>query len=291
MLLRVLPRSQNLTYNSSEPSEEAAGHCGGMMAGVLAWASLSALLSLVGCPACVLVLRELYRRLKAGTPLTPNDFFMLNLTIMDLVFLLFIPFGLCNFLLWHTSAVQSLSNFLYALNLAGRPLLTACICLDCFLAVVHPVAYHTRKSLTPRLVMAAVVWAVTAAQGVASVVVEELTHSAWAMTVYAVALPVIVACDLSILRALKRSVRAGGRLHPAKKKALQIITNSVVMTLTSYVPPMLAYVSGDVVMSDQKVYECFLAIPILVTPTAGSAIMPLLYLGNLGATKGPCCRV
>lgn len=261
-----------------------------MMAGIMVWASLSALLSLVGCPACVLVLRQLYRRLKAGTPFSPNDFFMLNLTVMDLVFLLFVPFGLCNFLLWHARAVQLLSNFLYALNLAGRPLLTACICLDCFLAVVHPVTYHARTSLTLRFLMAAVVWTVTVAQGVAAVAAEELIHSAWAMVVYVVALPVIVTCDVSILRTLKRPVCAGGGLHPAKKKALQIITNSVVMTVISYVPPVLAYVSGNLTISDDKVYECFLAIPILVTPTAGSAIMPLLYLGNLGGVKAPCCR-
>ncbi|XP_054455497.1 P2Y purinoceptor 3-like [Anoplopoma fimbria] len=291
MFLHVHPRSQNLTFNFSEPSGEMLGHCGDMMAGIIAWASLSALFSLVGCPACVAVLWQLYRRHKAGTPVTPNDVFMLNLTIMDLVFLLFVPFGVCNFIMWHMTTVQLLSNFLYALNLAGRPLLTACICLDCYLAVVHPVTYHARKSLTPRFLMAAAVWTVTVAQGIASTVVEELSHSAWAMFVYVIALPIIVICDVSILRTLKKSFHAGGDLHPRKKKALQIITNSMVMTVTSYVPPVVAYILGDLIISDDKVYECFLAIPILINPTAGSVIMPLLYLENLGNLKGPCCLV
>ncbi|KAK9530412.1 hypothetical protein VZT92_011914 [Zoarces viviparus] len=291
MFLHVHPRSQNLTFNFSEPSGEMLGHCGDMMAGIMAWASLSALSSLVGCPACVAVLWELYRRHKAGTPISPNDVFMLNLTIMDLVFLLFVPFGLCNFLLWNMRTVQLLSNFLYALNLAGRPLLTACICLDCFLAVVYPVTYHSRKSLTPRFLMAAAAWTITAAQGIASTAVEELNHSAWAMFVYVIALPIIITCDVFILKNLKKSLRAGGDLHPTKKKALQIITNSIVMTVISYVPPVLAYILGDLIISDDQVYECFLAIPILILPTAGSVIMPLLYLRNLGNLKAPCCLV
>lgn len=233
MFLLVQPRSQNLTSNFSGSSEDRFGHCGDMIAGVAVWASLSALSSLIGCPACVAVLWELLQRHKSGSPVTPNEVFMLNLTIMDLVFLFFVPFGLCNFLLWHIGSVQMLTNFLYALNLAGRPLLTACICLDCYLAVVHPVTYRARKSLTPRFLMVAAVWTVTVTQGTLSMVMDELNHSAWAMSVYVIALPVIVVCDVSILWTLKKSPLAGGDLHPKKKKALQVITNSMVMTVTA----------------------------------------------------------
>ncbi|XP_071319458.1 G-protein coupled receptor 15-like [Trachinotus anak] len=282
----------NLTFNFTEPAEDMFGHCGDKIEGIIVWASLSAFISLVGCPACVAVLWKLFGKHKAGTPITPNDVFMISLTIMDLVFLFFVPFGLCNFLLWHISSVQMLSNFVYSLNLAGRPLLTACICLDCYLAVVHPVAYRTRKSLTPRLLVAAAVWTVTMVQGTVSIIISELNHSAWAMFVYVIALPIIVICDASILRTLRKSYRGGGDLHPMKKKALQIITNSMVMTVISYVPPVLIYLLGHLIISDEKEYECFLAIPILITPTAGSAIMPLLYLGNLGLSlKSLCCLV
>lgn len=291
MFPHVNPRSQSLTFNLSEPSEDMFGHCGDLIAGIIVWASLSALCSLVGCPACVAVLWELFQKHKAGAPVTPNDVFTLSLTIMDLVFLFFVPFGLCNFLLWEIRSVQMLSSFLYSFNLAGRPLLTACICLDCYLAVVHPVTYRTNKSLLPRVLMVAAVCAVTMVQGTVFIVIDDLDHSPWAMFVYVIALPVIVISDASILWTLKKSYRGGGDLHPRKKKALQIITNSMVMTVTSYVPPVLVYTLGQLIISDDKEYECFLAIPILITPTAGSAIMPLLYLGNLGSLKCPCCMV
>lgn len=291
MFLQVHPRFRNETFNFSEP-EHTFGHCGDVtITGIVIWAALSALFSLAGCPACVAVLWELFRRHKAGTSFTPNDVFMLNLTIMDLLFLSFVPFGLCNFLLWDLKSFEMLSSFLFALNLAGRPLLTACICLDCYLAVVHPVIYRTRKSLTPRVLVAAGVWTVTAVQGSVSIVVDELDHSPWAMFVYVIALPIIIICDASILWTLKRSHRADGHLHPKKVKALQILTNSMVMTIISYVPPVLAYILGAVFINGDREYECFLAIPILIAPTAGSAIMPLLYLGNLGSLKGLCCWV
>lgn len=135
----VHPRSQNQIVNFSELGDTTE-HCGDVMTGILVWATLSALCSVVGCPACVAVLWELFQR-KAGTPFIPNNVFMLNLTIMDLMFLSFVPFGLCNVLLWNLRSIAMVSNFLYALNLAGQPLLTACIWLDCYLTVVHPVIY------------------------------------------------------------------------------------------------------------------------------------------------------
>ncbi|KAM9425860.1 chemerin-like receptor 2 [Pholidichthys leucotaenia] len=284
------PHSLNLTnFTDPEIHEDMHGHCEDILVGVIVWASLSTLVSLVGCPACAAVLWELFQRHRAGISFTPNDVFMLNLTIMDLIFLFFVPFGLSNFLLWEIRPLQMFSNFLYALNLAGRPLLTACICLDCYLAVVHPVTYHTHRSLIPRLIMVAAVWAVTMVQGAMATVIEELNHSAWAMVVYIVALPIIVLSDASILLHLKKTHRGGPELHPRKKKALQIITNSMIMTITAYFPPVFVYIFGPFIVTDDKEYECFLAIPVLVLPTSGSTIMPLLYLGNLRSFKSLSC--
>lgn len=208
---------------------------------------------------------------------------------MDLVFLFFVPLGLTNFVLWHIMSFQRFISFLYALNLAGRPLLTACICLDCYMAVFHPIAYSTKKSLTPRVLMAAAVWTATMVQGSMSIVDQEINHSVRATFASLIALPIIVICDASILWTLKKSYRSGGHLHPRKKKALQIITNSMVMTITSYIPPVLVYVFGHLIFRDDNDYECVITIPVLIIPTAGSAIMPLLYLGNLGRLNNICC--
>ncbi|CAL9699109.1 unnamed protein product [Knipowitschia caucasica] len=250
--------------------------------GILVWAIFSSLFSILGCPACASVLWELLQRHRAGAPFTPNDIFMLNLTCMDFVFLLFIPTGCCNYLLWHFKIFQVATDFLTALNLSGRPLLTACICFDCYLAVVRPVFYRTHNTPTPRVVVCAIVWGLTLTQGALSTIIDEFFHSPWAMSVYIVALPVILTCNVSILCALRSTFPGKAQIHPKKKKALQIITNSMVMTCVAYVPPVLGYILGGLVTSDDHEYECLVAIPILVAPAAGSAVMPLLYLGNLG---------
>lgn len=201
--------SQNLTFNSSEPLESKWGHCADVTPGIIVWVFFSALFSLVGFPACAAVLWELFQRHRAGTSITPNDVFMINLTVMDLVFLFFVPLGLTNFLLWHIMSFQSFISFLYALNLTGRPLLTACICLDCYMAVFHPIAYSTKKSLTPRVLMAAAAWTATMVQGSMSIVDQEINHSVRATFVSLIALPIIVICDASILWTLKKSYRSG----------------------------------------------------------------------------------
>ena len=207
---------------------------------------------------------------------------------MDLVFLSFIPFGCFNYLTWHNPPIYIFTDYLCALNMAGRPLITACICLDCYIAVVHPIFYRSRKSLAPRVVMCAFVWTVTFVQGSMAIVVDEFFHSAWAMTVYAVTLPVITACNVSIVCALKSQFSGKTDVHPKKKKAMQVITNSMVMTGVAYVPPVLAYTFGGIFVTEETDYECFIAVPFLIAPTAGSAIMPLLYLGNLGKLGRLC---
>ncbi|KAK7919625.1 hypothetical protein WMY93_010909 [Mugilogobius chulae] len=279
---------QNSSFNISVLDELFTGHCEDKIAGILVWVIFTCLFSLLGCPACITVLWELFQRHKAGTPFTPNDIFMLNLTCMDLVFLFFIPIGCCDYFVWHLEKLQVFTNFLCSLNLAGRPLLTACICFDCYLAVVHPVFYRANKSPTPRLLMCAVVWTITLIQGALSTIIDEFFHSPWAMFVYVIALPIITTCNIVILCALKSTFPGKTDVHPKKKKALQIITNSMVMTFVAYVPPVLGYILGGIIITDEHEYECFVAIPILIAPAAGSAIMPVLYLENLGKLGRLC---
>lgn len=272
---------QNSLINASA-LDEAPWICEGKLEGILVWAVFSFLFSLLGCPACIAVLWELFQRYKAGTPFTPNDVFMLSITFMDLIFLSYIPYGCCNYLFWHIEAFQKITDFVCSLNLAGRPLMTACICFDCYIAVVHPVLYLANKSLTPRLFMCAVIWTITLAQGSLAAIIDEFYHSAWAMAVYVIALPIITTCNIFILLALKSKFPGKTDVHPKKKKAMQVITNSLVMTCVAYVPPVLGYIFGGIFTHGESEYECFVAVPILISPAAGSVIMPLLYLGNLG---------
>ena len=271
----------NSTINSTDSMEtDYFTICSDMYEGVVFWACSIVVLSLFGFPACVTVLWELFQKHRRGTPTTPNDVFMLNLTVMDSVFLGFMPTSVCNYLFWHNRTFETFLNFLYSLSLSGRPLFMTCICLDCYLAVVHPIMYRARKGLTSRVLMCVVVWAVTLAYGTAFILIDGLYYQPITLWPQLITLPTIGVCDFFILRALKSSDPAGRDLHPQKKKALQIIINSLVMTVITYLSPVLVFSMRT--MMPGKVFLCFAIFPLISFTTAGSALMPVLYLNNLG---------
>lgn len=157
-----------------------------------------------------------------------------------------------------------------------------CICLDCYLAVVHPITYRVRKGLTSRVLMSAAVWVVTVMHSVWYIVIDYHDSSILNILAYVITIPVIVVCDVFIFRALKRPDPAGRDIHPQKQKALQIITNSLIMALLSYLLPVLVYISGKLAPIELNVFVCSVLFPSYICPTMGSAIMPILYLSNLG---------
>uniref|UniRef100_A0A3P8VPK9 G-protein coupled receptors family 1 profile domain-containing protein n=1 Tax=Cynoglossus semilaevis TaxID=244447 RepID=A0A3P8VPK9_CYNSE len=176
-----------------------------------------------------------------GNFLTPHSFFLLNLTIMDAVFMFFIPPGFLNYLLLHDLKFDAIWNFVYALNLCGRPLTMACICLDCYLAVVHPITYHQRKSLTPRVILVSLVWTLTIASGLGYAFDYTLFATMFPTVPYLVAVVIIGVCDFFIIYTLIKSDPSNNTIHPQKRRALQTVINSLVMTLISYLPPLLIY--------------------------------------------------
>ncbi|XP_067100249.1 lysophosphatidic acid receptor 6-like [Osmerus mordax] len=238
--------------------------------------------AIFGFPASVAVLWELFQKHRRGTPTTPNDVFMLNLTVMDMIFLFFLPMEVCNYVIFKNWKIQFFCNFLNAFNVSGRPLFMTCICLDCYLAVVHPIMYRARRGLTSRVLMCVVVWAVTLATGVVySLFNMELGNNPITVMPFVVAILITGICDFFILRALKSSDPAGRKLHPQKKKALQIIINSLVMTLLAYLPQVFLFIGERLTMTT-AFYKCVLYVPFLIITASSAAVMPVLYLSDLG---------
>ena len=283
------PSRNSVTHNRMSGSYNITEHsstgnyfhfCDDYWAFVLLWFSCNIVIALFGFPASVAVLFELFQKHKKGIPTTPNDVFLVNLTVMDSFFLFFLPIGVSNYVNWKIWEVECVFNFLYSFTACGRPLFMTCICLDCYLAVVHPIMYRARKGLTSRVLMCVVVWAVTLAYGIAFILIDGLYYQPITLWPQLITLPTIGVCDFFILRALKSSDPAGRDLHPQKKKALQIIINSLVMTVITYLSPVLVFSMRT--MMPGKVFLCFAIFPLISFTTAGSALMPVLYLNNLG---------
>lgn len=171
----------------------------------------------------------------------------------------------------------------FSFNLCGRPLFITCICLDCYMAVVHPVTYRVRKSLTPRVSMAVGVWAVTLTYGYYVTTIESAILTDPTMILFfSLTLPVIGFCDFSILWTLKRSNPGGGEVHPQKKKALQIIINNLVVTFTSYFPPIIVCLFSKCLHFDDLTIQCLMMIPMMGITNLGNSVSLILHLNNLG---------
>lgn len=256
--------------------------CVGMESGLYVWAISSLICCAVGLPASFLILREIFKAYRSGAAFTSSNLFVLNLTSMDGVFLLFLPICIVNQFKFNIWLVDAFSNMMYAFNICGRPLLMACICLDSYVAVVRPIFYRRMKSLTPRAVGVVAVWIVTLITGGLYFCFHTLYFTLFSASFFAAAMVVIGICDAFILRALIAPGRSGKGVHPQKRRAVHVLTNSLALAAVSYVPPVVLFGFGRFLMSDQRRFICTIAVPVAVTSTLGSAIMPVCHLHNLG---------
>lgn len=253
------------------------------------WACFSLLCFLLGFPASLMILWEMLKMRRRGTAFTPNDLFILNLTIMDMLFLAFMPPGFFNHFFLKIWEIEAFWNLVYALNTCGRPLLMACVCFDCYLAVVHPIFYHQNKGLTSRVVVAGIVWTLTAANGVLFLLFYRLYYSFFPAVTFLISIVVIGFCDGVIVYTLARSNPVGKQIHPQKQRAIQTLIYSLAMTAVSYLPPVIFLLVGRPLTGSFNLFVCTIALPISITSTLGSTIMPLLYLYNVG--KLNCVRL
>lgn len=299
MLPEIYIRSQRLSNNSdtyiSGWKDLDFDMCEGkgLEEGRYVWAFCTLVCFTFGFPASIAILLEMFKIRKRGTPITPNDFFILNLSIMDAVFLVFIPPGLLNYFIMKRGDFEAFWTGIYAFNQTGRPLLMACICLDCYFAVVHPIAYHKRKSLTPRIAMAGIVWTLTAASGILYFFSFKSYFSIIPYVPFIISIVIIGICDSFILHALIKSFPGRANIHPQKQRSIQILINSLVMTVISYFPPVILFVVGNSMTTSFKIFTCKIGILITITSTLGSSVMPILYLNNIGKLdrfRFACCR-
>ncbi|XP_072535216.1 atypical chemokine receptor 3-like [Salminus brasiliensis] len=255
--------------------------CIGRPTGPLFWSGFCAICVFLGIPASLLVLWELLQRRRRRVF---NDIFMLNLSFIDLTFMVMLVLIVYNYMLLHSLPVVDLGTFIHSLPLCGRPLFMACVCGDCYFAVVYPIEYKTSKNgAMIRKVACLTVWLLTVFFGLFLRVENEEFITPLTSVPLTGALPIITFCDISILQALRKPAPNGnGNIHPQKKRALHTIINSFTMTFTAYLPPLIFFSFSDVLPLSKEEYFCTLTFYGLCFCTAGCVIMPALCLESLG---------
>ncbi|CAL8306157.1 unnamed protein product [Boreogadus saida] len=244
------------------------------------WAFFSTLVFLLGFPLSIWVLWDLVdKHYRGGQPWTPNTVFTLNVTVMDLVFLAYLPVDVLNIIFIDNKILLFIAFVTFSLNLTGRPLLMACMCLDCYMAVHHPLHYRS-QSLSSRVIITAVIWLASSVNGAAFVMNKELLSVAGMWWPFLSSAAVILYCDCCLLWTLSSSRTSRGEPHRLKKRALNIVSMSLLVTVANYLPTMIMILFGRYFVGSEENYFCLILYPAMI-PLA-SVFMPALYLMKVG---------
>ena len=183
----------------------------------------------------------------------------------------------------HLQNVVSVSSVLIGM---GRPLFQTCICLERYLAVVHPVVFLRYKPLRYRLACSALVCMVQTVYALAFFVIEDQILFNIYLTQYIFLVSLNLFCCLSVLRALKHSgpgegERKGG--SDIKMRAFKIILFILVTMMLAYFPWIAVFIAfqrnweGDFFRARSLCFS--------ITVVTGF-VQPLLYLHRTG--RLPC---
>ena len=250
------------------------------------WAFFSILVVLLDFPLSIWVLWDLVdKHYRGGQPWTPNTVFTLNVTLMDLAFLAFLPLDVLNVFFIGNKIVRNISHMTLSLSLTGRPLLMACMCLDCYMAVHHPLRYRS-QTLSSRVIITAVIWLASLVNGAAFIMKPNLLGAPGGWWPFLSSAVVMVYCDCCILWTLSRSRTSRGEPHQLKKRALDIISMSLFVTVVNYFPMMIVVLFGRyfAILSilSWEDYICLISFLVEIPLELTSVFLAVLYLRKVG---------
>ncbi|XP_064859323.1 uncharacterized protein LOC135561547 [Oncorhynchus nerka] len=233
-----------------------------------------------------------------GSASIATEIFIFNMAVLEIGYSLLIPLADAVYLLTTYQSHFRVIAYTASLLLFSRPVFQCCICVERYLAVVHPVVFLKYKPLRYRVGWAAGAWGVTlmfTGTGVSLYTPQFPIHCFLTYTL--LFLFVDLFCSLSILRVLKRPKlgqgemerRGGGEkekegMNTMKKRAFMIV--SVVMTtmLINNILTVVIYLLCDFIAA--KVFCLLDAFNMLLLVLCG-LVQPLFYLHR--SRKLPCC--
>ncbi|KAJ8017220.1 hypothetical protein DPEC_G00015540 [Dallia pectoralis] len=220
----------------------------------------------------------------AGT--LASELFTLNLAVSEILFCVFsIPMIVYTNI--QSAAFRLSFSFGYSFMFTGRPLFQCCICVERYLAVVHPVIFLKYKPLRYRLACCGAVWLLVLLGNLISMFLSQTLISDFFFLIeYLILTCVMLFCCLAVLRALKQTGPGEGDREGnknAKMKAFRIISIISVTMFVSYCP-ILVIMPLSVVL-DRVVWQLSYCSCFSVN-VIGGFVQPLLYLHRAGKIPG-----
>lgn len=171
-------------------------------------------------------------------------------------------------------------RFVFVLAQTGGPAGLTFVCIQRFVAVVHPASYPLLKKYKYCEISAAAVWILSVPTAVGGVFVQFPSSKAKAMSDAPLILMVAMIgmmwqCSIKMVLMLRRRGPGKGKVHPAKKRAFRTIAATTAITITFYIPvALLQRLKSD----DECNFECVLMPRCVFLLSVASLVHPLFYL-------------
>ncbi len=215
----------------------------------------------------------------------PSELFNINLTVCDLIFSLIVLF----YPLQMFKHLEEVLRFLQGLGVTGRPLFQCLICVERYLAVVHPVIFLKYKPLRYRVICCTVVWIITVGSCFVAMILQMLSNLetyTWFFSLqFLLFLFIQLFCLVAVLRGLKQSgpgerVRKKEENH-MKSRAFHLILISTATLVVMFVPFIVTGFIGGLQLIEQKEVSLIWFLNLCCFILAGF-VQPVLYLHRAG---------
>ncbi|XP_064181212.1 P2Y purinoceptor 1-like [Anguilla rostrata] len=234
----------------------------------------------VGFPANIIAM---WQMAKKKSDSSTSDIFIFNLAISDAYFCLMTPIDLVNRLLLSDKHIWYFQRFAYGIK-DTTPLFLTCICLDRYMAVVHPIVFTGIRDNKIRVAVIMLVWGLMLAYALT----KSIAGADSAVNVFTglilTAFIIMVFCNFSIIWILRKSVMGKEKMHPMKKKAFRTVVITLAIIVFNYLPPVALFPFTAYYSFVE--FKCQISITVYSIMDLSSSIEPLLYMSKM---KRPPC--
>lgn len=171
-------------------------------------------------------------------------------------------------------------RFVFVFAQIGGPTGLSSICIQRYVAVIHPASYPLLRKYKYCEVCAAVVWILSVPTAIGSVFInipspEGKRLSDTPMVLMVLMILLMWRSSIRIVAMLRRRGPGKDKVHPAKKRAFRTIAATTTMTIMFYIPAaLLQSLSSD----NQCHFECVVRPSSVFLLSAASVVHPLFYL-------------
>ncbi|XP_044029713.1 proteinase-activated receptor 3 isoform X1 [Siniperca chuatsi] len=278
--MEVIYVNSSLLFVSHRPFNDCVSEktvyesCKNMPAVLIWYLGLQFINMFLGIPANLMVLWLIHKN--KGDSST-SDIFILHLAVLDALFCLTPPLELANIVFLTTSSTWYVLRFFYGMK-DSSPLFLSCICLDRYMAVVHPITFTKLKDRQHRAVLALIVWLIIVAYAAAKCVGNIVNFEKVFTVMILIAFAFMVFCNIVILWALQQSGPGRDEMHPVKKRAFKMVLIILAIIVFNYFPPVALFPFQDYFSRD--VFHCYIHYVAFGLMDFSSSIQPMLYLSK-----------